>query len=87
MPKVAVKPLPPNSTQSAEFLIEFAELLEKEVLDLRALACEKAAKARAVRELIPLEQVQAVQEQKDANQAWSLNGHGKNIMDLISNGK
>lgn len=73
-----------KSTKSAEYLLEFAQLLEKEVLDLRAVACEKAAKARSIRKLIPEEQLQEVEEQKEADEAWSM---GNGLIDIIKDKK
>lgn len=63
-----------QTTKAAEMLLEYAELLEKEVLELRAKACDKAAKARSIRKLIPAEQIQEVVDQQEADEAWSLEG-------------
>lgn len=60
-----------KTTKAAELLLEYKQHLETQVLELRARACELAAKAREIGKLIPAEQVQEVEEQKEANEAWS----------------
>lgn len=63
-----------NTTKSAELLLEYQRLLDAQVLELRAKACELAAKSREIAKLIPVEQIQEVAEQAEADVAWSMKG-------------
>lgn len=77
---------PLNSTKSIELLLEYQQVLEKEILELRAQACEKAAKVRLIKKSISDEQKQLVDDQQQADKSWSLNQNGVNLMSLV-NGK
>ncbi len=68
-----------KTTKAAEMLLEYRKHLDEQVLKLRAQACELAAKSRVISKLISAEQVQEVEEQKEADEAWSLEG----VVDLI----
>jgi len=64
---------PINSTKGAQYLIEYRTILKDKVLSLRAEACNISAKVRELDKLITEETIQEVEEQKVADQSWSMN--------------
>ena len=68
-----------KTTKAAELLLEYKKYLDERILKLRQEACELAAKSRAIAKLIPEEQVEEVEEQQEADEAWNMDG----IADLM----
>lgn len=87
----------PLTVDSVEMLLEYQKILEREVLELRALACEKAEKVRKIKRTITTEQMAEVEEKKTMEDAWSgklqphlkpqNNRDAETLMELIENVK
>lgn len=71
-----------KTTRAAELLLEYKNYCESRVIELRKEACDWAQKARDIAKLIPAEQIQEVEEQKEADEHWSLSNNG--LIDLLN---
>ena len=62
-----------QTTLGAQYLLEYADQLEKEVEASREANKVKTAKIRKIRALVPMEQVQEIEDQKVADVGFSFN--------------
>jgi hypothetical protein len=72
-----------NLIEATQTLLDYQAKLKQEILDLRALACEKAAVVRKIDEIVTAQDIAELQIQKDVNQAYSLKG----ISNIVFKGK
>lgn len=72
-----------STTRSAALLLEYKQMCDDKVIELRKEACEWAAKAREIEKLIPEEMIQEVAEQKQADDHWSM--HNGGLVALLEN--
>lgn len=68
-----------ENIEAVRILVNYKDKLEKDILDLRAKACEKAAIKRNIEKVLSSDDIKQLEEWDQLQSAYSIKGISQNI--------